>query len=445
MCFGVPYHSEIRSTIYRLSAGSKRRAYLLNQTVNACVATWNFCVERHKKGLTTKSKDFTEFRHANKWIEDLGCEEVRSAYMKFKDSLNAMYKGARGDPKYKGFQYDGSFSIPQIKRIEISYNPYNKKIKDCKVKRKIDGTVFKIRLTKIGWVKISCGKRDIHAHGEPRTAVIRRTNTGKWYASISWRVLIPQKINNNAVIGIDKNTKKYGFYMSNGEVYYPHKYKGRIDNIDEIDREIKYLQTIMFGRKRVLKLDENGNKRFKKSGKIMTENSGRREKVRKRISALYERKVNMRKDWAHWFSKYLSKNFSNIGIEDLDIKGMTKSAKGTIENPGTGVKAKSNLNNQILSACWGEAKRQLEYKADNLIKVNPNNTSRKCSRCGNIDKNNRKVRSEFKCTKCGFNCNADFNAALNIKALAIEVFEREKAKSIDFARKRKDTFNRFVS
>ena len=41
-------------------------------------------------------------------------------------------------------------------------------------------------------------------------------------------------------------------------------------------------------------------------------------------------------------------------------------------------------------------------------------TSQTCSRCGNIDKENRQTQETFVCTKCGFKLNADHNAAINI-------------------------------
>lgn len=51
--------------------------------------------------------------------------------------------------------------------------------------------------------------------------------------------------------------------------------------------------------------------------------------------------------------------------------------------------------------------------------VDARNTSRMCNKCGNIDKNNRKSQSEFKCTCCGFVANADINASCNIASRAV--------------------------
>ena len=103
---------------------------------------------------------------------------------------------------------------------------------------------------------------------------------------------------------------------------------------------------------------------------------------------------------------------------DLQIKNMTRSAKGTALNPGRSVKAKSGLNRAISNEAWGEFLRELEYKltlkGGLLIRVSPKNTSRKCPVCGHVSKDNRQTQDTFCCVKCGYTENADVNAARNI-------------------------------
>lgn len=64
----------------------------------------------------------------------------------------------------------------------------------------------------------------------------------------------------------------------------------------------------------------------------------------------------------------------------------------------------------------------IKYKAElngvEVFLVNPRNTSRQCSQCGHISKENRKTRNDFKCLSCGFSARADDNAAMNIAAKA---------------------------
>lgn len=67
---------------------------------------------------------------------------------------------------------------------------------------------------------------------------------------------------------------------------------------------------------------------------------------------------------------------------------------------------------------------KIEYKAKEVgikvVKTNPQYTSQRCSECGYIDEENRKKQSEFKCLKCGYTENADYNAARNIANPQIE-------------------------
>jgi putative transposase len=107
-------------------------------------------------------------------------------------------------------------------------------------------------------------------------------------------------------------------------------------------------------------------------------------------------------------------------LEDLQVSNLSKSAKGTLENPGKNVSAKSGLNKSILDQCWHEFVRQLGYKLDwaggRLILVNPRNTSRCCPNCGYTSAENRKTQAHFKCVNptCGYIENADFVGAINV-------------------------------
>ncbi|HZO87796.1 MAG TPA: transposase [Chthonomonadaceae bacterium] len=59
------------------------------------------------------------------------------------------------------------------------------------------------------------------------------------------------------------------------------------------------------------------------------------------------------------------------------------------------------------------------YKAEAagipVVLVDPRNSSRTCSVCGHCAKDNRKSQSKFHCLQCGFEANADYNAARNLK------------------------------
>jgi putative transposase len=115
-----------------------------------------------------------------------------------------------------------------------------------------------------------------------------------------------------------------------------------------------------------------------------------------------------------------------VYMEDLKIKNMSKSAKGTAEEHGKNVAAKSGLNRSILDCGWGNFGTMLEYKTE-VLKVNPKHTSQICSYCGHKDAKNRLSQSKFVCTSCAHTSNADVNAAKNILSRGTALYRQREA------------------
>ena len=140
--------------------------------------------------------------------------------------------------------------------------------------------------------------------------------------------------------------------------------------------------------------------------------SNRRGRVKHAIARVRARETDRRKDWAEKTSTGIARRFDLIRVEDLKIPNMTRSAKGTREKPGRNVCAKAGLNRGILRSGWGLLVRRLADKApDRVEKIKPAFTSQRCSACGQVDRASRESQAVFRCTACGFACNADVNAA----------------------------------
>ena len=111
------------------------------------------------------------------------------------------------------------------------------------------------------------------------------------------------------------------------------------------------------------------------------------------------------------------RRFGLIALEDLAIRNMTASAKGTIDEPGSVWRRRPGLNRSITEQTWGMLRRQLAYKAEwagrELIAVDPKFTSQRCSGCGAVSAEHRQ-RKRYNCAECGMTEDADVNAALNI-------------------------------
>jgi putative transposase len=145
--------------------------------------------------------------------------------------------------------------------------------------------------------------------------------------------------------------------------------------------------------------------------------SKRHGNVKLAIARLRARETDARKDWCEKTSTDLARRFDVIRVEDLKIKNMTRSAKGTVQDPGRNVRQKSGLNREIAASGWGLLVSRLEQKAPGRVeKVKAAYTSQRCSACGHVDGKSRESQADFRCTACGFAANADVNAAINIAA-----------------------------
>jgi transposase len=145
--------------------------------------------------------------------------------------------------------------------------------------------------------------------------------------------------------------------------------------------------------------------------------SGRRAEVKLSVARLKARERDRRKDWAEKASTDLARRFDVIRVEVLDIRAMTRSARGTAGAPGRNVAAKAGLNRQIARSGWGLLVRRLQDKAPGRVeKIPAAYTSQCCSACGHVAPESRESQALFRCVACGYACNADVNAARNIAA-----------------------------
>lgn len=107
-----------------------------------------------------------------------------------------------------------------------------------------------------------------------------------------------------------------------------------------------------------------------------------------------------------------------VYVEDLKVRHMTASAKGTIDDPGRRVKQKSGLNKAMLRFSPHQLVSSLEWAllkhGGYVTKVNPAYTSQTCPSCGHCEKENRPTQAKFECRQCGYTNNADVVGAINV-------------------------------
>jgi len=139
--------------------------------------------------------------------------------------------------------------------------------------------------------------------------------------------------------------------------------------------------------------------------------SNNRKSIKDKIAKLHKRINCQRDDFLHKLSRMYVNNFDIICIEDLDVKGLKEEGHN------------NGLHRSIHDASWSKFAFMLSYKAQSagrkLIKVDPRNTTQKCSSCGSIVKKELSNRMH-ECPYCGFSCNRDYNASMNILISGME-------------------------
>ena len=142
--------------------------------------------------------------------------------------------------------------------------------------------------------------------------------------------------------------------------------------------------------------------------------SRRRRKAVAALARVRDRERVRNRNECHRITTDLVRRFDLIAVEDLPVRSLTRSARGTVEKPGTRVAAKAGLNREVLAQTWGVILWQLAYKAEwagrTVVNVPPAGTSQTCSRCGLRDARSRSGKT-FACAGCGWIGDADVNAA----------------------------------
>ena len=273
-----------------------------------------------------------------------------------------------GYPRYKKKFVHDSFRFPQGFRIENRH----------------------VYLPKLGWFRFH-KSREIE--GTPKNVTVTRDGRN-WNISVQ----VEQEISDPYPVqepstGLDMGISRF-YTCSDGTFSKPLKSFKKME--EKLSREQRKLSR---------------KKTFSQNWK----------KQKAKVNKVHRKIRDVRLDFLHKHSTVLAGSYGRIYAEDLQVKNMSRSAKGTKEEPGKNVQAKSGLNKSILDQGWSEFMRQLDYKLNwrggQLLKIPPQHTSQTCSRCGHVSKTNRRSQSRFVCEACGLEINADHNAAINIKTL----------------------------
>lgn len=306
---------------------------------------------------------------ATAWLNEVPSQALQCALRNLESAYKNFFSKRADFPTFKKRGRHDSYRYPQGFKVDHE-----------------NGRLF---LPKLGWVRIR-KHRDIL--GTPKNITISQ-KCGKWYASIQTeREVETPDHPSTSMVGVDVGIARFAT-LSTGQVF---------EAVNSFKQKQSRLARFQRALSRKVKFSSNWKKQKDK------------------ISKLHSTIANIRKDYLHKTTTTLSQNHAMIVIEDLQVSNMSKSAKGTIDNNGRNVKAKAGLNRSILDQGWYEFRRQLEYKqawaGGEVLAVPAHFTSQRCSCCGTVSKDNRQSQAKFTCVSCGYETNADLNAAKNILA-----------------------------
>ncbi|MGW7459809.1 RNA-guided endonuclease InsQ/TnpB family protein [Streptomyces sp. NPDC054797] len=269
--------------------------------------------------------------------------------------------------------------------------------------RKLNRKWAEVRLPKLGWLRFRLSRE---IGGTIRNATVSRDGSG-WHVSFGVHTgRKPDTPNGKPACGVDFGVAASAFVST------------------ETAPRLMPQTLTANEKKRLNALEQRKARQITYAKKHNGRKYGRRLRTTiAQIAKLTTRRANRRRDFTHKLTTDLAKNHGLIGIEDLRVKNMTASAKGTTEVPGRNVRAKAGLNRSVLDNTPGERRRQLEYKArmygSVLVAVPPFHTSQTCAACGQVDPGSRKGCGRlFACTRCGHEDDADHNASMEIEARA---------------------------
>lgn len=363
---------------------------------------WNLAVEQHAHwrpgrrsapGFAEQCRQLTEARRENEWLAAGNADVQQQALKDFATAKNARFASGFGEPTWRrkrvheGFRVIGTGRVPEFEPDgSPKLNAKSKQVMGRSVVvQRLNRRWAQVKVPGCGWVRLRLTRAELPAAKTFRVTFRNR----QWHIAFA---VVPEPIEAPAageIIGIDRGVTITAA-LSDG-------------------RKLNCPQLTVRERAQVRKHQRRAARAPKGSEVRAAEHA--------KVARLKAREANRRKDWCEKTSTMLARSCGLVRFEKLNIKNMTRSAKGTVEQPGKNVRQKAGLNRVILAQGWGLLRRRTEQKAPGRVEDVPAPfTSLRCSACGWIEKKSRKSQADFVCVSCGFTCNADENASINVAA-----------------------------
>jgi putative transposase len=287
----------------------------------------------------------------NEWYYQVSKCAPQYALRQLAEAWKQAFKKVKKPPRFKKKGKADSFTVDGALKVEY----------------------FRVKVPVIGWLKTY---ERLPTEWQPKSFTLSRT-ADSWF--VSWK--IETEVTNTdksvLVVGVDLGVKVLAT-LSTGEVFDGAK------SYRKFEQKLSRWQWLN-------RRKERGSANWKKA--------------QRQIAKLHQTIANIRKDALHKLTSHLAKNHSRVGIEDLNVSGMMANHK---------------LAKAIADMGFFEFRRQLTYKCElygsELVVVDrwfP--SSKTCSNCGTKKEILTLKERVFECDHCGFNCDRDLNASINLE------------------------------
>lgn len=348
---------------YRLYP-SKNQMKILEEQLELCRLAHNRLLDYCKQGYKENGKHPTQFvlqnllptlKRLSPEFTKVYSQVLQNIAKRIKDGYTNFYARRRaglkaGHPRFKKYGRYKSITYPQM-GFEVEER--------------------KLRLSKIGDIRIKLHRP---IKGVIKTLTLKKMPSGKWYACFSCIVEVKPKEKIFENVGIDVGLHNFAVLSDGTRIGNPRYYRNEERRLKRLSRS--------FSRKK------KGSNNWLKAGK--------------RLAQLCERVKNRRTDFLHKTSRQIADKFETVYVENLQIQNMVKNRY---------------LAKSISDAGWGRFVRMISYKAESaggrVVKVNPRNTTQRCSQCDEIVSKTLSNRIHD-CPHCGLVMDRDLNASRNI-------------------------------
>lgn len=355
---------------------NKKQTELINKTIGCCRWVYNWALEKKKTLWEKKHKNISSYELIKqlpilkkdlktKWLNDACSQALQQSILHLENAYNKFFKEHSGFPKFKNKRDNRqNFSVP------------------CHIS--LDRKEHKIKLYKFGKIDIVLHRK---FKGNIKNVTISRTPSGKYFASVCVEVKDKKrklpKITKKTTIGIDVGIKNFAV-LSDGRVIDNPRFAKRVE-------------------KKIARAQRRLSRKVK--------GSKNRNKQRIRVAKIYEKIQNKHNYFLHKLTHNIvgENQTKTIVVEDLKVRNMVKNRC---------------LAKSISDCSWSRFVEFLKYKCEwsnkNFIKIGTfQPSSKKCSVCGEINKDLTLADREWTCSKCGTVLDRDQNASQNIKMMGI--------------------------